>query len=159
MKTAGIVSALALLLIAPFAAAETCKYVDDDGNVTYSNVAVKNAKKVNCFGDVPPPPASPANVPKPGKAATPAPQNFPSVDAATQKKRDESRRKILEEELAEEEELLDEAKKALSEAESVRLGDESNYQKFLDRVQPYKEAVALHEKNITALKQELAGLK
>ena len=155
MKTARILFPLALLLFASGAFAETCKYIDDDGNVTYSNIPVKNAKKASCFGDPPPPPASAA---KPAKATTP-PANFPAVDAATQKKRDDSRRKILEEELEEEQELLDEAKQALSEAESVRLGDESNYQKFLDRVQPYKEAVTLHEKNVAALKQELAGLK
>jgi hypothetical protein len=147
---------MVLLVFSSGALAETCKYIDDDGNVTYSNIAVKNAKKMSCFGDPPPPPASAA---KPAKTATPPPANFPSVDTATQKKRDDSRRKILEEELEEEQELLDEAKQALSEAESVRLGDESNYQKFLDRVQPYKEAVALHEKNVAALKQELAGLK
>lgn len=154
MKTAGRLSTLAMLAFAaPFAAAETCKYVDRDGNVTYSNIAIKDAKKASCF----PEPASPPQPNKPAKATAPA--NFPSVDANTQKKRDDSRRKILDEELAEEEKLLVDARKALSEAESVRLGDESNYQKFLDRVQPYKDAVALHEKNVAALKQELAALK
>ena len=148
-------SALALLLFAPFAAAETCKYMDDSGNVTYSNVAIKGAKKVSCFGEA----AVPAQQNKPAKAATPAPANFPAVDKNTQKKRDDSRRTILDEELAEEEKLLVDARKALNEAESVRLGDESNYQKFLDRVQPYKDAVDLHEKNVAALRQELAGLK
>lgn len=144
-------SGFALLLAAPLAMGETCKYVDDDGNVTYSNMAVKNARKTSCFADAPKTPA------KPAKAAAPA--NFPSVDSNTQKKRDESRRKILEDELEQEEELLLQARKALTEAESVRLGDESNYQKFLDRVQPYKEAVGLHEKNVAALKQEMANLK
>jgi Domain of unknown function (DUF4124) len=146
-------SALALLLFAPFATAETCKYMDGSGNVTYSNVAIKDAKKVSCFGEA----AVPAQQNKPAKAGTPA--NFPAVDKNTQKKRDDSRRTILEEELGEEEKLLVDARKALNEAESVRLGDESNYQKFLDRVQPYKDAVALHEKNVAALRQELAGLK
>ncbi|MGH8717906.1 MAG: DUF4124 domain-containing protein [Burkholderiales bacterium] len=146
-------SGFALLLAAPLAMGETCKYVDDDGNVTYSNIAIKNAKKISCFADAPKPLA------KPAKAATPPPANFPSVDDTTQKKRDESRRKILEDELGEEEGLLIQAKKALTEAESVRLGDEANYQKFLDRVQPYKDAVSLHEKNVAALKQELANLK
>jgi hypothetical protein len=141
-------------LLAPPAFAETCKYVDNDGNVTYSNIAIKGAKKLSCFPDPPPAPAN-----KPAKTATPPPANFPSVDNATQKRRDDSRRKILEEELDQEEQLLFQARKALTEAESVRLGNESNYQKFLDRVQPYKEAVALHEKNVGALKQELSNLK
>lgn len=148
----------AWLLAGVPAFAETCKYQDNEGNVTYSNVAIKNAKKISCFPDAPAP--APSTAPsKPAKAATPAPANFPAVDGNTQKKRDESRRQILEDELAEEEKLLSDARKALSEAESVRLGDESNYQKFLDRVQPYKEAVELHDKNVAALKQELSNLR
>jgi hypothetical protein len=79
------------------------------------------------------------------------------VDGETQKKRDNARRRILEEELAQEESLLAEAKQQLAQQEAVRLGDERNYQKYLDRVQPFKNAVALHEKNVAALRQELAN--
>jgi hypothetical protein len=145
---------LAGLVIAPPALAETCKYVDQDGRITYSNVMVKNAKKLSCLG---PPPAPIASVSAPTQ---PAPsESFPKVDGETQKKRDNARRKILEEELAHEESLLAEAKQQLAQQEAVRLGDERNYQKYLDRVQVYKDAVALHEKNVTALRQELANLR
>ena len=43
--------------------------------------------------------------------------------------------------------------------EATRLGDERNYQKYLDRVQGLKDNVALHEKNVEALNKELAGIR
>ena len=84
---------------------------------------------------------------------------MPNVDPATQKKRDESRRKILESELASEEQALVGARKALAEGEAVRYGDERNYQRYLDRIQGLKDRVAQHERNVAALKKELANLK
>ena len=39
------------------------------------------------------------------------------------------------------------------------MGDEKNYQKYLDRIQGYKDKVALHERNIEALNKELAKLR
>jgi hypothetical protein len=149
---------LAALLAASPALAETCKYEDEGGRVTYSNVALKGIKKLNCFGE-PPSPVFSVPTPTAGAAPKATPEKFPKVDGETQKKRDATRRKILEEELTEEEKLLAEAKRALAEQEAVRLGDERNYQKFLDRVQPYKDAVALHEKNVAALNEELARLR
>jgi chromosome segregation ATPase len=81
------------------------------------------------------------------------------VDPATQRRRDDSRRKILEDELASEERSLAEARKALSEGEATRLGSERNYQRYLDRIQGLKDRVAQHERNVNALKQELANLR
>lgn len=141
---------LAGALAAHPALAETCKYVDQDGRVTYANVVVKDAKKLSCLGPPPPPIASITT-----RSADS--ENFPKVDGETQKKRDNARRRILEEELAQEESLLAEAKQQLAQQEAVRLGDERNYQKYLDRVQPFKNAVALHEKNVAALRQELTN--
>jgi Domain of unknown function (DUF4124) len=69
MKTVARFSTLAMFtLAAPFAVAETCKYVDGDGNVTYSNIAIKNAKKISCF----PKSASPPEPNQPARAAAPA---------------------------------------------------------------------------------------
>ena len=62
-------------------------------------------------------------------------------------------------ELAAEEASLLEARKNLEEQESIRLGDERNYQKKLDRVQPFKDKVALHERNIEALRKEIGNLR
>ena len=33
--------------------AETCKYVDKEGHVTYSNAPVANSRKVSCIEDTP----------------------------------------------------------------------------------------------------------
>jgi hypothetical protein len=140
------------VLCAPSAQAEIYKYVDKDGHVTYSNVPIKGAKKITL---------DPINTVPASRARSEAssPSDFPKVDSDTQRRRDDTRRKVLEDELAAERKMLEEAKKALAEQEAVRLGNERNYQKFLDRVQPYKDTVTLHEKNIDALQKEIANLK
>ena len=98
--------------------------------------------------------------PQTGKAASqPTPANFPKVDQDTQKQRDSDRRRLLEQELANEEKLLAQAKKELAEQESVRLGSEFNYQRVLNRLEPYKKQVALHESNVANLKREISGIR
>ncbi|HEX7812938.1 MAG TPA: DUF4124 domain-containing protein [Burkholderiales bacterium] len=156
---------LRTLLVVAFAVsapswAETCKYLDANGHVIYSNTPnnpPKGAKKVRCFAD-PTPKQPPAAEAQPRSSDAPR-SDFPKVDSQTQKKRDGERRRILEEELAAEEQQLDAAKQRLAEAESVRTGEERNYQKFLDRVQPFRDAVANHERNIEAIKREITNLK
>jgi hypothetical protein len=92
-------------------------------------------------------------------AATPTPANFPRVDKETQRSRDDGRRRILEDELSTEEKGLSEAKVKLAEQESIRNGDEKNYQRVLDRLRPYQDAVDRHERNVAALKREISGLR
>jgi len=41
----------------------------------------------------------------------------------------------------------------------VREGSERNYARMQERLKPYQDSVALHEKNIASLKQEIANLK
>jgi hypothetical protein len=81
------------------------------------------------------------------------------VDESTQKSRDGDRRKILEQEKAKEQQELDSARKELAEQEAVRNGDEKNYQKYLDRVKGFKDAVQLHERNIESINKEIANLR
>lgn len=132
--------------------AEIYKTIDAEGHVTYSNVPSKGAIRL----DLEPLPTFPSVKPKP---RTETPDSFPRVDGGTQKKRDEARHKLLEQELEDEQKLLAEAREALKEGEAVRLGGERNYQKYLDRVQKLKDDVTLHEKNIEALNKELATIK
>lgn len=117
------------VLSASNAQGEIYKHVDAQGRVTYSNVPMKGAIKLNLdpLTTVPAPRA---------RASTPSPAGFPRVDNDTQKKRDDTRRKILEEELAAEEKLLGDAVKGKS-----------------------REDIELHEKNVSALKKELSNLK
>jgi len=140
-----------LMLAGAYAWADIYKKVDEDGRVTYSNVPSKGAQKLNL---------EPLNTVPASKPKSQSPDNFPRVDSGTQKERDYKRRQILENELAQEMNQLEEAQKAVAEGQEVRLGDERhNYQKYLDRVQRLKDAVAEHEKNIDALRQEIAGFR
>jgi uncharacterized coiled-coil protein SlyX len=101
----------------------------------------------------------PINTPPPHHPTTQRTANFPSVDDDTQKQRDADRRRILDMELAQEEQLLDEAKKQLAEQEAVRNGDERNYARVVERLEPYQHAVRLHEDNVTSLKKEIGSSK
>ncbi|MDP1681147.1 MAG: DUF4124 domain-containing protein [Burkholderiales bacterium] len=144
---------LALLITATFlahpATAEIYKYVDENGRITYTNVPKRGAKKLDL---------DPATAAKSRGNAGPA--SFPKVDNQTQKKRDDQRKQILQEELATEEKSLADSKIALKEGETQRLGDEArNYPKYLDRIKRLKDNVALHERNIEALKKELGEFK
>ncbi len=145
---------LALSLTAASAQAEIYKRVDENGRVTYSNIPSKGAKKLN----LDPLPVVPATKPK---SASLSPAGFPRVDVDTQKKRDDMRHKILEDELAAEERLLIEARQTLNEAETTRSNKDASKlpPKFLERLQQLKESAVLHEKNVQALKVEIANLK
>jgi septal ring factor EnvC (AmiA/AmiB activator) len=61
--------------------------------------------------------------------------------------------------MAGEQRNLEQAKKELAEQEAVRSGDEKNYQRVLDRLQPYKDRVSQHERNIQAIQKELGKLR
>lgn len=140
------------LFLAHAAHADIYMSVDENGRKTYTNFPKKGAKKLNL--DSP----STMAAPKP-RAPAATPPGFPRVDGETQKQRDGTRRSILEQELVAERSLLDESRKALTEGEATRQGDERNYQKYLDRVQGLKDNVTLHEKNVEALNKELAGVR
>lgn len=95
-------------------------------------------------------------------AASPAakqPATAARVDQNTQKSRDDSRRKILQSELDDEEKRLGEARRKLEEQQAIRNGDERNYQRVLDRLKPFQEAVEQHEKNVAELRKTLSGLR
>jgi hypothetical protein len=92
----------------------------------------------------------------PAKAGSP--QNFPKESANDRLSSRDRQRQTLERELSQEESMLAEAKRKLAEQESVRTGDEKNYARVLERLQPFKDAVEVHAKNIDALKRELANL-
>jgi len=90
------------------------------------------------------------------KAKSPA--NFPRESAAERQAAKGKQRDTLENELAQEESMLADAKKKLAEQEAIRLGDEKNYQRVLDRLKPYQDTVEVHQKNVEALKRELSNL-
>jgi len=135
--------------------AEIYECTDESGNRRFTNIKAeaRGCKQLNVgpVNSVPAPPKPAA------KSGTPA--SFPKVDAQTQQQRDVERRKILEQELANEQKLLEQARKELAEQESIRTGGERNYQRVLDRLEPFQKRVQLHEGNIANLKKELSGLR
>jgi hypothetical protein len=138
-----------------FAHAQIYKCVDPDGRTTYTNDRTLTRGCQPLASD-----QSVSSVPAPRPSTTQAtPSTFPRVTPDSQRARDDSRRQVLEKELATEEAALAEARKALAEQEAIRLGDERNYQKVLDRLQPFKDKVELHQRNVEALRRELSGLR
>ena len=147
---------LALILSTSATLADTLyKCTDVSGVVLYTNQKT-NAKKCTVVSSDQP--ISTFNAPKPS-TRSPTPGDFPRVDGNTQRNRDGDRRRILEQELATEQQNLDQARKALAEVEATRMGDEKNYQKYLDRAPSLKDGVTMHERNVEALRHELANLK
>ena len=157
MKHSTITLLLGVLAL-PAAANTIYKCTDASGGTLISNTRVdKNCKPVVTGPDstLPAPKARPGS----GSAANPSPAGFPKVQEDTQKARDTDRRRILEQELAGEQRNLDQARRELAEQEAIRNGDERNYQKVIDRVQPYKDRVAQHERNIQQIQRELGNLR
>jgi len=137
--------------------AEIYKRVDDEGHVTYSSVPIKGAKKLHLapLPTMAPPPKSSNNS-----------ENFPRVNSETQSKRDDTRHKILDDELATEQKALEEARAKLKEGQDnpeVYKGANGqtfrNVDKYEEKVKALQEEVTSHEKNVEALKTELSNLK
>ena len=134
-----------------------CKYIDPAGNIVFSNLPPeKGYRKLSCLGAE----ESPRKSSPPGKSSTPTPAGFPKVDAETQRTRDDMRRKVLTDELSAEEKLLADARRDYNSGAPTPLPEEqSNAAKYQDRVAHLRQAVQLHERNIEALRKELAATK
>jgi hypothetical protein len=95
----------------------------------------------------------------PGTSA-PAPASLPRVDAATQKGRDDMRRKVLQDELAAEEKLLGEARAAYANGTPAPLAEERGLpQRYQERIARLRQSMQLHERNVEALRKELSALR
>lgn len=137
-----VLATLSLALLALPAQAAVYKYVDADGNVTFTDRYRPGAIK---FLDTEPghtPAATPGK-----RSGTPA--NFPRVDRKTQSRRDDVRRALLLEERGNEEKALADVRAQLTDARPRNPGD-------LGRLE---ESRRLHEKNIEMLDKELARIK
>jgi len=139
------------------AQADIYKRVDADGHVTYSSTPLKGGRKLHL---APLPTVSHDKVIKANSA------DFPRVDSATQKGRDNTRRQILEDELATEEKALIEARGNLQTgAENPEIYTDKdgkiyrNVSKQEEKMNALQEQVQMHEKNISALKTELSNSK
>lgn len=199
----------AMLCASALAETTIYKHVDESGRVTYSNKPMKGATVVELepLTTLPTPPAiiaaknsnitlSDANgTPKVQKASltidkpqerkpvaivTPiGPTAMLSIDAQTQKKRDEDRRRILEQELATEQQSLERVRASILQEQqnpqlvaAVRAAQQAadpspsqlvqlrnDLDKASGRIRGLQATASEHEQNIDALKKELAALK
>ena len=115
-------------------------------------------KTLNLPGAIPAPQSTPRKASAP-RAPVSTPSDFPKVDNAQQKARDNDRREILNEELRMEEKKLAEARKEFNGGEPERQGNERNYAKYQERVEMMRDSISRTEKNIEALRREISNIK
>ena len=142
-----------------------------EGTVTYrcpgndykNTISAKEAERLGCK-KLEGAPVTVIQMTKPrpqGATAAPAATtgSGPSrVDPAAQRARDSDARRILENELRTEEENLAALKKEFNNGQPERLGNEQNYQKYVDRVAQLSAAITRKEADIAAIKRELAKM-
>jgi hypothetical protein len=164
LRAAGL--AVAGLCLAAPASAEVYRCESDSGVPVYQGTPNgRNCRQIDLapLTTIPAPklPAArpAAGAAQAGGAARPSPNGFPKVDASTQRERDSERRRILEDELRKEETRLAELKAVYKDGEPDRLGDERNYQKYLDRVQRLKDDIGRSEGNIASIRRELGAIR
>jgi hypothetical protein len=120
------------------------KCVDKEGRVEFTDISKSGCKAIDVGGAISTPapaPRAPAVTMRQGAGrSTPTaagPANFPRVDSATQRARDDDRRAILDEELR---------------AEEKKLAD-------LKRDAGNRDDIGRAEKNVEAIKREIANIR
>lgn len=156
-----ILALLACLPLLARAQAAVYKCVDASGRVEFTDVNRRGCKALDLPGFIAAPAAhGRASVTRQGSAAPPpAPASFPRVDSAQQRARDDDRRAILDDELRNEETRLAEQKGAFNNGEPERQGNERNYAKYQERVAQMRDDIGRTERNIEALKREIANIR
>jgi hypothetical protein len=148
---------LCLILVAP-AQAEIYKYVDESGNVTFTDVYKKGAKRIDI-------PGGPETLPSRGNSSSkrtyvnPSPADFPRIDAGTQKRRDDVRRQVLQDEINGERKSIEEARRQLALGERLAPGERTTDSSYQNRVKSLRNTVQQHEQNVVSIQRELANLK
>ena len=197
MKTVWIAGFAIAATASAFAQSTIYKHVDESGRITYSNKPMKGATvmELDPITIIPALPAAtlavvqknggiqPASlvVDKPIAAiVTPVPKTtLASIEPQVQKRRDDERRRILEQELTREDESLTGARNALTQEQqnpsliaAVRVAQQAvdptpaqmlemrgNIDKASGRIRGLQATVVDHEKNVEALRKELGALK
>ena len=186
MKSAWIAAVAIAATTSAFAQSTIYKHVDESGRVTYSNKPMKGATvmELDPITVFPGQPQQVAATEKPAArpvaaTLTVTKPSLASVEPQLQRKRDDERRRILEQELAKEEESLTGARNALAQEQhnpvlvaAVRVAQEAadptpaqaaemraNIDKVSGRIRGLQVTVAEHERNVEALRKELSALK
>jgi hypothetical protein len=187
------IAGLAVVATSAFAQTTIYKHVDESGRVTYSNKPMKGATVMELEpitllpGAAAPPKAvatlervdAPKAAPTSAARIAPAAPTLASIEPQVQRKRDDDRRRILEQELQREEQSLDEIRNSIAQEQqnpmlvaAVRAAQQTadpspsqmmemrnSIDKASGRIRGLQATVAEHEKNIEALKKELGALK
>jgi hypothetical protein len=151
------------LLLSLNAMAEIYKHVDAEGRVTYSNVKIKGAAKLDLepaassFGNT-----GARNNKGSDNVKSPTPSNFPKVDANTQNQRDAKRKDILRAELDQEKQALEAAKQAYLDGQAnpevyktANGKTFRNVPKYEEKMKALQAEVDAHQRNIDLLSKEL----
>ena len=150
---------LCVLLVPSVAQAEIYKYVDEKGQVTFTDVYKRGSKRI----DLPPAPTSLSygGGSKYQKRASyqPSPSNFPRIDTATQQKRDDIRRQVLQDEVSAERKNADEARRQLALGERLQPGEKVSDSTYANRVKKLRATISEHDQNVSAIQREITNLK
>jgi hypothetical protein len=156
-RTSSVLAAALLSLTAgaAHAATEGAIYYQCPGNVFTNTITPKEAESKGCKAMVS---QQPTTIPAPRlRGSTGAPGAEASrVDAQEQRARDSDSRKILQDELVKAQAQLDALQKQYNNGQPDRLGDEKNYQKYLDRTADLKAQIDRTQSDISAITRELA---
>ena len=147
MKISTLIVLLALILSGPLcnatAGTDIYQHVDKEGNITFTNRNIKNAQKISI-----------ASFSRNSESTHSKLSSNPSHGKdVKQKERDVMRRQILKKELITEEKLLSDTQNFI---EQISNNPQSNNSQ--ETVIQLKNKFFLHQRNITALKKELAKL-
>jgi Domain of unknown function (DUF4124) len=197
MKVVWIASLFVAATATAVAQTTIYKLVDESGRVTYSNKPMKGAVVMDLepLTTISSPPAAIAAPQKaiatPEKSESPKPDMKPALSVVTmmpslasvepqmQRRRDNDRRRILEDELQKEEQTFEEARNAVTQEQqnptlvaAVRVAQQAtdptasqlvefrnSIERASGRIRGLQATAAEHEKNIEALKKELGALK
>jgi hypothetical protein len=158
--------ALAAAALHGQAQAQTVVYkcVDPNGRVEFTDTNKPGCKVLDLPGFIAGPAPAPRSRPpvtRQGGAPAPtaSPANFPRVDSAQQRARDDDRREILNDELRNEEKKLADLRRDFNNGEPERQGNERNYAKYQERVAQMRDNIGRAERNIEALKREIANIR
>ncbi|MGA7178988.1 MAG: DUF4124 domain-containing protein [Thiobacillaceae bacterium] len=157
MKYVVICLTLAGTLAASPVKAEIYKYIDENGQVTFTDMPRKGVKANHIYNM----PAGPTNLGAGSgrqlikKNVSFRPADFPRIDPATQRKRDDIRRQVLREELTSERQNLAESQRQLSLGSRTMTGEKASDDSYVSRVKRLKDAVEQHQSNIAAIQKEL----
>ena len=151
-------------VLSTIARADIYKQVDAQGHVTYSNVKIKGATKLDLEA---PAGNTTSNANSSERRAetrtrTATPASFPKVDSQTQNQRDGTRKSILQSELEGEKSALEDAKKSYTEGASnpevYKTKDGKTFRnvpKFDEKMKSLQAEIDTHQRNIELLQKEI----